>query len=247
MLEGKSQAVLCLHDKDGLYPVDMEFKDRLSQARKAKTPKLTQSAVADALGVSPQAVSGWERGEAMPEPDKLVGLGRILGVDVGWLLSEAPDAVGPALDIMVNPPRTTPPEMQPGVRNDFPIYASAEGGPGEIIRSTDPIDFRSRPSVLQNVQKAYGLIVTGDSMSPEYRNGDTALVNPHLPAIGGEVFIFYSERDGEVRATIKHLRRFTAEKWFVTQHNPPDGMDHDFTLPRREWAILHRVVGKYSR
>lgn len=132
-------------------------------------------------------------------------------------------------------------------RPDFPVYASAEGGPGQIIRSSDPVDFQPRPVMLNKVVGAYGLLVTGDSMDPEYRSGDTALVNPHLGPIGGEVFIFYAEHDGEARATIKHLRKATADKWLVSQHNPPEGMSKDFTLSRREWAIAHRVVGKYSR
>jgi hypothetical protein len=41
--------------------------------------------------------------------------------------------------------------------------------------------------------------------------------------MGGEVHVFYSELQGEARATIKHLRRATATEWLVTQHNPPKG------------------------
>lgn len=130
-----------------------------------------------------------------------------------------------------------------GTRNDFPVYASAEGGPGEIIRSSDPVDWQPRPQPLASVRDAYGLYVVGESMVPEYRPGDVALVNPHLPVIADEVYIFYAEREGEARATIKHLRRATAEKWLVSQHNKP----RDFELNKREWQWAHRVIGKYTR
>lgn len=128
-------------------------------------------------------------------------------------------------------------------RLDFPIYASAEGGPGEIIRSPDPVDWQPRPQPLAHVRNAYGLYVVGDSMAPEYRPGDIALINPNLPIIGDEVYIFYAEKDGEARATIKHLRRASVDKWLVSQHNKP----RDFELNKREWQWAHRVIGKYSR
>jgi phage repressor protein C with HTH and peptisase S24 domain len=132
-------------------------------------------------------------------------------------------------------------------RPDFPVYSSAEGGPGEIIRSIDPVDFISRPLDLVHVRDAYGILVTGNSMAPEYKNGETATVEPHLPIVPDEVYIFYAEKHGEARATIKHLRRATAEAWLVRQHNPPEGMKNDFSLSRREWGVAHRVTGKRTR
>jgi DNA-binding XRE family transcriptional regulator len=143
------------------------------------------------------------------------------------------------------------PEVVPAARilgeRDFPVHASAEGGPGQIIVSHDAVDFMARPAPLIHVRDSYGLLITGTSMEPEYRQGDTALVNPHLPVIQGEVYIFYAEKAGEARATIKYLRRATTDKWLLSQHNPPDGLPKDFTLTRREWQWAHRVIGKYSR
>lgn len=133
--------------------------------------------------------------------------------------------------------------MMPG--RDFPIYASVEGGAGEIIRSTDPVDWHPRPAQVAHVKNAYGLFVVGESMAPEFDPGDIALVNPILPAIAGKPCIFYSEKDGEARATIKRYQRATADKWHVFQHNPPRGGTHEFTLSRKEWSICHRVLGKY--
>jgi phage repressor protein C with HTH and peptisase S24 domain len=132
-------------------------------------------------------------------------------------------------------------------RPDFPVYSSAEGGPGEIIRSSDPVDFIPRPTDLAHVRDAYGLLITGNSMAPEYKSGETATVEPHLPVVPDEVYIFYAELNGEARATIKHLRRATSDRWLVMQHNPPEGMDNNFELPRREWSIAHRVTGKRTR
>jgi len=47
---------------------------------------LKQQDVANALNVSPQAVSKWERGENAPDIAVLGGLAKLLGVSVDWLL-----------------------------------------------------------------------------------------------------------------------------------------------------------------
>ena len=53
-----------------------------------KRAGLSQEALAERLGVSRQAVSKWETGEALPETGKLATLAAALGVSVDWLLSE---------------------------------------------------------------------------------------------------------------------------------------------------------------
>jgi transcriptional regulator with XRE-family HTH domain len=50
---------------------------------------LSQSALGDALGVSHQAVSKWERGECMPDIDSLVGLAKLFGSTIDELLRES--------------------------------------------------------------------------------------------------------------------------------------------------------------
>ena len=50
--------------------------------------KLTQEQVAEALGISFQAVSSWERDEYNPDTDKLIRLAEVLGVSVSALVEE---------------------------------------------------------------------------------------------------------------------------------------------------------------
>ena len=49
---------------------------------------LSQEALAEELGVSRQAVSKWETGDAVPELGKLVSLAKTFNVTTDWLLSE---------------------------------------------------------------------------------------------------------------------------------------------------------------
>jgi transcriptional regulator with XRE-family HTH domain len=196
----------------------------------------SQKDLADRVGVTQVAVAKIESG-ATVHSKFLPKIAQILGLDLADLDHTLKGV-------------TLPGEGRPflnEMRPDFRIYASAEGGPGEIIRSIEPIDFIPRPSHLIHVKDAYGLLVTGSSMAPEYKHGEMAIVEPSLPVMPDEVHIFYAEKDGEARATIKHLRRATAERWLVSQHNPPEGMAKDFTLSRKEWGIAHRVTGKWAR
>lgn len=61
----------------------MDLKDRVFRARKAKG--LSQEDLAEVVGVSRQAVSKWETGEAMPDMEKLIALCRALELDIEYL------------------------------------------------------------------------------------------------------------------------------------------------------------------
>ena len=53
-----------------------------------KKEGLSQEALAEKLGVSRQAISKWETGEATPEISKLILIAKTFGVSTDWLLSE---------------------------------------------------------------------------------------------------------------------------------------------------------------
>lgn len=126
---------------------------------------------------------------------------------------------------------------------DLPVFGTASGGQGgALVMSGEAVDYVVRPAPLLRVKDGYGMIVTGDSMSPQHENGSTALVNPHLPPRNGDTCVFRSHQDdGTVLAMIKKIRRFTDETWFVTQFNPKK----DYQLKRSEWQICHVTVGNY--
>lgn len=63
----------------------MNFHERLAEARRARG--LTQSEIAEKLDVSFQAVSLWERGETVPDTEKLYQTSRVLP-----LVSEATES-----------------------------------------------------------------------------------------------------------------------------------------------------------
>lgn len=61
---------------------------RIASARRTGPERrVTQAELAKFLGVTPQAVSGWERGESMPETEKLSRIADFLSTSVGWILN----------------------------------------------------------------------------------------------------------------------------------------------------------------
>ena len=65
----------------------MTFVEKLLRLRRREG--LSQEALADALGVSRQAVSRWEQGTALPDGARLLPCARYFGVSADWLLDEA--------------------------------------------------------------------------------------------------------------------------------------------------------------
>ena len=141
------------------------------------------------------------------------------------------------------------PDITPGAQlvgeSDLPVFGTAQGGRGGAVVITDrPVDWAQRPDSLLRVRDGYGIIITGDSMSPEHKSGSTALVNPHLPPRAGDSCVFRSHADdGEVKICIKELVRQTHDLWYVKQHHPKKS----FALKKSEWQICHVTVGNYFR
>lgn len=82
----------------------MSFGEKLQELRRAAL--MSQDTLAEKLEVSRQAVSKWERDEAMPETDKVVRIARLFGVSTDYLLvdGERPEPE-PRPQYQYQPPR----------------------------------------------------------------------------------------------------------------------------------------------
>ena len=65
--------------------MNIEIADRLCELR--KNSKLSQEQLAEKLGISRQAVSKWERGEASPDTDNLIALADVYDVSIDEILT----------------------------------------------------------------------------------------------------------------------------------------------------------------
>ncbi len=127
---------------------------------------------------------------------------------------------------------------------DLPVFGTASGPGGNLVLSALAVDYVVRPAPLLRVRDGYGMMVTGDSMSPKIKNGDTVLVNPHLPPQKGDYCVLRHrdpETGGEL-VLVKEMKRITDDNWAVSRDNPPLAM----VLKRSEWQC-HVIVGTYFR
>lgn len=125
---------------------------------------------------------------------------------------------------------------------DLPIYGTAQGGKGAVVLTNEPVDWEYRPASLLKVKSGYGVIVSGDSMSPEHKAGSIALVNPTLHPQAGDTCVFRATaEDGTMTVCIKILERQTADLYYVRQREPKKS----FTLKKSEWQECHVTVANH--
>jgi phage repressor protein C with HTH and peptisase S24 domain len=235
---------------------EAEFSSALAARIRARLEALGKTARGASLeaGLGASTIRNVLEGRSQsPRGVTLAALARVLETSEGWILHGDPARAAPVSALPVTPPAAP---ASPGLRSKplprffdesdrMPVYAVAEGGNGTIIVSTDEIDRIPRPYTLEGIAEAYGILITGESMVPAFRPGDTAWVNPRLPPIRDCEVILYqvNDHDGEAVATIKQLVGWTDREWLVQQWNPPK----KFKLDRGLWKTCHRVVGKFSR
>jgi len=222
-----------------------ELGDRIRRAR--GLAGMNQTAMATAVGVSRGAATQWEGGDTEPTPANLRKIAEVTTVSYEWLatgIGEPRDAAPTARRADTFRPVITPGSELVSRDEMLPIYAAAMGGSGHLIVTFDPVQRVKMPSILEGVMNAYGILITGESMEPEFRPGDMALINPHLQPMRDETHVFYDHPpDGEAEAMVKRLVGWTDEKWKLRQFNPALDFDED----KADWPTCHRVVGKYNR
>lgn len=105
----------------------MKLSEKILYYRKAN--KLSQEELAAQVGVSRQAVSKWELGEATPELDKLLALARAFGVTTDELLREDAPPTEEKAGAQAAPEPQSAPTPQGG-----DIFDKATGWLGKMIR-----------------------------------------------------------------------------------------------------------------
>ncbi len=121
----------------------------------------------------------------------------------------------------------------------IPLIGLAQaGGEGYFDDAGYPVggawDEVSLPDIAD--ANAYALEISGDSMEPVFRDGDTVIVSPNAPVRRGDRVVVRTAA-GEVMA--KQLTRKSARKVELKSLNPAHP-DYSFDLSEIEW--MHRIV-----
>lgn len=126
--------------------------------------------------------------------------------------------------------------VEPSGAIDLPIYSSEPRGEGALSITEHAVEYVARPPKLSKVQDAYGVIVTGDSMSPALRPGATVYIHPYTPPHIGDFCLFRGQPDAS-HGIIREYRGETETHWKVKQHNPAK----DLSLRKADWRC-HRIA-----
>jgi phage repressor protein C with HTH and peptisase S24 domain len=121
----------------------------------------------------------------------------------------------------------------------IPLIGLAQAGAGRVFDDAglpsgegwEEVDFPGQPD-----ERLFALEITGDSMLPLYRDGDTIIVSPGAPVRRGDRVVVRT-LEGEVMAKV--LKRQTAKTVELASLNP----DHpDRVLALSDLAFVSRVI-----
>lgn len=202
----------------------MGYLDKLSEIRKRRG--LTQSQLAERMGVEQPTVQRWEKGKREPDLGQLQALAGVLGVTAAELLEgDIASPVGPRLFVKG--------EVAAGVWRD------AVESP-----SDDWETFYGRPDVTANIEHRFGLRVVGDSMDQMYPPGTivecVSLFGRAEATPGKRVVVVRTNALGMCEATVKELVEREGELWLVPKSNNPSHAP--FKLDARDGDIMETRI-----
>lgn len=208
----------------------------------------SQAELAQRVGVSQPAIMKIEKGETT-KSKHFPKIAQVLNLELADLdpaLSPGSSSTGTQLTSTMKKPQVERLKQEQIIGADnLPVFSLAEGGPGALVLSNQPFRTVKRPHNLQTVEDAFGVLIVGDSMFPEYREGDIAYVDPHIPPRVGDACLFQSDKDGTVEAVIKYLDKsghHSPDLWHVKQQNP----EKRYTLKKEDWQKCYVLVGKQT-
>lgn len=201
-----------------------------------KRAGLTQSDVADVLGVSVPQVSRWERGGDNIPSGRLPALAEAYGASIGEIFEDAEyQALGPRLF----------------------VKGAVAAGVFKEAWEVDPDEwevFTGRADIAAPVQRRFGLRVVGDSMDVLYPPGtilECVKYEHDEPVPSGKRVIALRHRgDGTVEATVKELIRDNdGIEWLVPRSTNPSFQafrgDQPDSQDIMKVEIVALVVGSY--
>lgn len=153
-------------------------------------------------------------------------------------IAKALEATGEPIDVFAET-LTVGKRKGGGFRRLIPLLGFAQAGEGGFFDDGGfPVGtgWDEIPYPSNDEERVYALEITGDSMMPLYRDGDTIIVSPTARLRRGDRVVVRT-LDGEVMA--KELKRETAKSIELRSLNPAHP---DRTIERSQIASIARIV-----
>lgn len=206
----------------------MELNDRLKHILENK--KISQKAIALALGVGQSTVSGWISGRQEPDTENRKKLCKFLGISEATLFEDIDMLKESTASYGVTVHKT-------------PLISWAHAN--HFFEITDPFPKGAADEFVYTCVKGeniFALKVIHDCMEPEFIEGDIIIIKPNIDINNGDFIIVANRTKNE--ATFKQYKKY-GEKIILHPLNPkyPDiEMDHD-----ERFVIVGKVVEKIKK
>lgn len=167
----------------------------------------SHKALADLVGVTWQTVQQWEKdGGTAPNRSRIDAVAAALGVSAEWLRTgtrqvKLDDPAAPSDDVF---DKNVLPVV--GGVKPIPILSAIQAGAMKEITAPYPVgQGQSTIYVDADYSKwAFGLIIEGNSMLPEFLPGDIVIIEPEWEPRPGE---YVAAKNGREEATFKKYRQ----------------------------------------
>lgn len=211
-----------------------EQMERLYEAAKILRGVEGQSAVARLLNASPQTVKNWEsRGISK---DGMITAQEVIGCSSTWLKNGTGEMVAESAE----PPQVANITRVPMGTRRIPLISCVQAG--AMTEAIDPYALGDAAewmlTDLELSQNAFALRIKGDSMLPEFREGDTVIIDPSVDPLPGDYVV---AKNGENEATFKKYRpRGVNEQGQQVFELVP--LNEDYPSMRSDMTVV-RIIG----
>jgi len=196
------------------------FGDNLKKARTSR--ELSQAALARMLSVSQQTIGSWEVNRTTPPPEMIAKISKVLCTSTGFLLGTTADS---------------PQALRIPVLGHIPA-----GIPIEAIE--DVLDYEEAPLEWGTGGREYfALKIKGDSMSPNYMDGDVVIFLAIEDCESGDdCAVIINGDDATFKKIIKHTDGIVLQPINTATYAPAFYSNRDIsTLPVRVIGVAEEI------
>ena len=229
--------------------------DILAKARKSKhlsQPKVAEELNKMGIDKTNKTISAWEKGLAEPNASALMAISKILGITdiydryygdtpehpITLLNDEGRAKVDEYIELLLasgkyNKKTAEIIEFIP--REVKLFYLPASAGPGEFMDASDGFDMITLPDNAPE-DTDFMIKIQGDSMEPQFMDGETVYVRQQESVENGEIGIFGLEG----KSYIKKLRSTPDGNYLISLNPKYDPIP----INAEEFKVFGKVVGQ---
>lgn len=220
---------------------------------------ISQAEFGGHVGVSRGAVANWEVGKDISR-ENLSNISTAFNVTLDWLdkgrgappeaaashLRQTPIASGTTNGQYLPSgaaaqANATIDKTQQGQWREIPVFGQAVAGvDGEFLMNGNVLFHAFAPPNVAQIERAYGVRVSGESMTPRYYDGEVVFVDPSRTPRKDDFVVVQVQDDenAEPWAYVKQFVRHNRSELVLSQFNPSKEM----VFPHNQVVSVHVVV-----